>query len=136
MSKEPEVSEYDALCKQIALLRIERDLQQDALQDAWRNFARSLNPIAMVKDSIHNMVTDKELKSDFGTMAMDEGKRLLIGKIMGKNQSLKGYLGAVVVEKIFFSFINRPLMNVIGLLSNLNRKEEDQAVKNKDDAES
>lgn len=114
------LNKYDDLLQEIAALRQESKTQEEALSLAWTNFASSINPVDMVKDTLHKLTHDTEIQSDITKAAMHAGSSLLIGKILGKNRSIQGYFTSVLAEKLYFTVLASPLFKSI---INLKKKE-------------
>lgn len=107
------LNKHETLLLEISNLRQKRKLQEEALKDAWKNFADSMNPVSIVKDSLLKLTHDPEVKTELGSAAMHAGARLIIGKVLGKHSSIKGYVASVIVEKLYFSFIDGPIFRAL-----------------------
>lgn len=107
------VNEHEALLLKISELRLEKEHQEEELKLAWRNFASSMNPVDIVKNSLYKLTHDPEIKTELGSAAMNAGASLLIGKVLGKHRSIKGYIASVIVEKLYFSFVGSPLFRAV-----------------------
>lgn len=107
------LNKHETLLLEISNLRLKRKLQEEELKDAWKNFADSMNPVSIVKDSILKLTHDPEVKTELGSAAMHAGASLIIGKVLGKHRSIKGYVASVIVEKLYFSFIDGPIFKAI-----------------------
>ncbi|MHB1278130.1 MAG: hypothetical protein ACYC1Q_07010 [Bacteroidia bacterium] len=116
------LNNHEALLQEISNLRLKRELQEEELKDAWKTFADSMNPVAIVKDSLHKLTHDPEIKTELGSAAMHAGASLIIGKVLGKHRSIKGYIASVIVEKLYFSFVDSPVFRAI----TKNRKTEEE----------
>lgn len=112
------LNEHEALLFQISKLRLEKKIQEEELKDAWKNFADSMNPVAIVKDSLHKLTHDPEIKTEMGSAAMHAGASLIIGKVLGKHRSIKGYIASVIVERLYFSFIDSPVFRAVKAMRN------------------
>ncbi len=121
------LNNYDDLLQEIAALRLESKIQEEALSVAWTNFASSVNPVDIVKDTLHKLTHDNEIQSDITKVAMHAGSSLLIGKILGKNRSIQGYFTSVIVEKLYFTALASPLFKSI-----FNLKQKEKQPKNDD----
>lgn len=107
------LNNHETLLLEISNLRLKRKLQEEELKDAWKTFADSMNPVAIVKDSLHKLTHDPEIKTELGSAAMHAGASLIIGKVLGKHSSIKGYVASVIVEKLYFSFIDGPIFKAM-----------------------
>jgi len=110
-------NEYDDLLLEIQVLKQESAAKEEALGKAWNNFASSINPVAMVKDTLHSLTHDSKIQADITSVAMHAGSSLLIGKILGRNRSIQGYFTSVIVEKLYFSMMNSELIKSVFKMS-------------------
>src|SRR5688500_11701908 len=102
------LTEHEALLLQISKLRLEKKVQGQELQRAWNTFGNRMSPGAVGKDSLHRLTHEPEIKADLGSAAVHAGDSRIIGKVLGKHRSIKGYIASVVVEKLSFSFLGSP----------------------------
>lgn len=102
----------DDLSLRIAQLRIDKLKQEAELKIKFSEFAETLNPVLILKKSVHEMVVDKEVKDDLLKVGLNLGTNFIIEKVLGR-KSVKGYLSSVIVEKISTSLINRGILSEI-----------------------
>ena len=108
-----EITGYSEMVMRIMHLKQEKFRQEDELKDAFKEFIYNLSPVSMVKQSLHKLAEDREVQFDLTKIGLNLGANFLIDRILGKNSSLKGFLSALLVEKISDSFINNNLSTII-----------------------
>ena len=99
--------------------------QEIELKHSIKEFAYSLSPVAMVKDSLHELAQDKTVKLNLAKVGLNAGANFIIDKVLGKNRSLKGYIASILVENLSKIFINKNapvFINGINKLININSK--------------
>lgn len=121
------LTEHEALHLRISKLRQEKELQEKELVAAWKNFANSMNPVEIIKDSLLKLTHDPEIKTELSSVAMHAGASLIIGKVLGKHRSIKGYVASVIVEKLYFSFVDTPLFEAIKLMRKKGDKQQNDS---------
>jgi hypothetical protein len=89
---------------QLNSLKEEQELE---LKRSAQELYESLQPLNMLKKSLSDFVSDKQVRSDAGTVGMNLGAEFLIGKLLGTNMSLKKYLGSLVLQKASDYLINK-----------------------------
>ncbi len=94
-------------------------LQEDELKHKFKEFLFTLNPISIVKDSIHQLARDKEVQFDLTKVGLNVGANFLIDQVLGRNRSIKGFLSSLLVEKFSNTFINKNASGIISGISKL-----------------
>jgi len=97
MSSE-KIGGYLALELRIISLKAAKYEQEEELKQAFADFIHSLSPAVIVKDSLHELAVDKGIRSDLAKTGINMGANFLIKRIMGKPNTLKGFLGSVLVD--------------------------------------
>ncbi|OFX58327.1 MAG: hypothetical protein A2066_06605 [Bacteroidetes bacterium GWB2_41_8] len=117
-----QITGYTEVTMRIMHLKQEKIRQEDELNDALKELVYNLSPVSMVKQSLHKLAHDREVQFDLTKIGLNLGANFLIDRILGKNSSLKGFLSALLVEKISASFINNNLSVIIsGIRRLINR---------------
>jgi hypothetical protein len=88
-------------------LRILKAEQEATIKLQFRDIKNSLNIGTILKESISHIAEDKDTQKDIVKIAATTGTNFLIEKILGSNNSIKGYLGSLVAEKVSNSFIGK-----------------------------
>lgn len=111
-------SNYEQLLTQIETLRNEKDFQEDKLKNSFSEMLGLLNVMSLFKAA-----TKQEHPLGLAKTGLNMILTLIIDLVLGKHRSIKGYLSAVMVEKITTVLINNNLTNIItGISSLFNRK--------------
>ncbi len=97
-------------------LRVKQEIE---LKDSIKEFANTLSPVAMIKNSLHELVHDKDVKLDLANLSLNAGANFVIDKILGKNRSVKGYLSSLLMENVSKFFINKNVPEIISGISKL-----------------
>ncbi len=112
------ISNYEQLLTQIETLREEKDFQEDKLKNSFSEMLGLLNIMSLFKAA-----TKQEQPLELAKTGLNMILTLIIDLVLGKHRSIKGYLSAVMVEKITTVLINNNLTNIItGISSLFNRK--------------
>lgn len=117
-----EIVNHTELLMRITLLREEKCRQEEEIKDTFNNFVSTLDPVYLVKKSLHNLAEDKDVQYNLSKVVLNFGTSFIIDKILGKNRSIKGFLSAVLVERFSTSVINNNLPKIISVITNLLHK--------------
>jgi hypothetical protein len=117
-----DITTHAELKMQIMQLRAEKFQQEDDLRQRFREFVYTIHPLSMMKKSLHDMAVDREVQFDFAKVGLNMGANFIIEKVLGKNNSIKGFIGSILTEKLSGSFINNNLPKIMsGFNKLLNR---------------
>ena len=89
----------DLLCH-IAKLKDDKICQEIELKIKLNEFVKGLNPVSMVKDSLHELAQNKEVRLDIAKVGLNVGANFLIDSVLGRSKSVKGFLSSMLMEKI------------------------------------
>ena len=117
--KNKEILNHAELSLRIMELKSEVLLQQDNLKYTFKGFLFTLNPISIVKESIHELAKDKEVQFDLTKVGLNLGADFLINQVLGRNRSINGFLCSVLLEKLSNTFINKNASGIISGISKL-----------------
>ncbi|MBL0309933.1 MAG: hypothetical protein IPP77_09725 [Bacteroidetes bacterium] len=115
----PEIFNHADLMIRIAQLREKKVEQEEDLKLTFREFANTLNPVMIVKQSLHELATDTDVKVDVVKVGLNLGTSFLIDMVFGRNRSVKGFISSVILEKISTSLINNNVSKIISGVSSL-----------------
>lgn len=121
-----EIYSYTDLVMRIMHLKQEKFRQEDELKYSFKVFVFSLNPVSFVKQTLHDLAEDSEVKYDLTKVGLNLGANLIIDRILGKNSGIKGFLSALLVEKISTSFISGNLSKIISGISKFTHRHSDK----------
>lgn len=109
---------HTQLQMRIMHLRSEKFSQEIELKHSVKEFVYSISPVSIVKDSLHTLVQDKEVRFDMAKVGLNMGANFLIEKVVGRGKSIKGFLSSILIERISSSFING---NASSIISGINK---------------
>jgi hypothetical protein len=98
---------YATLLSRIDELRIIKAEQEALISQQFNDLKNSLNIGTILKESVNHIATDKNTQKDIVKIAATTGANFLIEKLLGSNNSIKGFLGSIVAEKVSGSFIGK-----------------------------
>lgn len=116
---ENEVTNYPELLSRIEYLKIEKIRQEEELRHLFSEFVNTLNPITIVKESLHKLVEDKQVKVDFVKAGLNIGATFLIDLVFGRQRSVKDFLSSTVASKISTALINTNFSKIISGVTKL-----------------
>ena len=113
------ITNHAELMLRIMQLKSEKLSQETELKHSVKEFIYSISPVSIVKDSLHELAQDEQVKFDMTKVGLNIGANFLIDKIVGRNRSIKGFLGAMLVEKLSSKFINNNASSIISGITRL-----------------
>lgn len=113
------ITNHTQLQLHIMHLKSKKLSQETELKHSVKEFVYSISPIAIMKDSLHSLVQDKEVRMDMAKVGLNIGANFLIDKVVGRNRSINGFLGSLLIEKISTSFINSNSNSIVSGISKL-----------------
>lgn len=109
---------HSQLIQRLAELRMYKDIRENELKVSFTEMASTLNLTTIFKEA-KNINRPMELAKSGINMLVD----LIIDLVLGKHRSVKGYLSAVMLEKISAMLVDNNLINIIyGINSIFKRK--------------
>jgi hypothetical protein len=102
----------EVLSQRISQLHQQKLQQEEDLKLGFNEFTDTLNPIMILKKSLHEMVDDRALKNDLVKAGLHLGAHFLIGRIW-KKQTVRSYLSSVVVENLSDTLIQNGTASAI-----------------------
>lgn len=113
------INNHKDLALHILQLKSKRMKEEIELKDSFSNLVSSLSPSSLVRNTLSDLIHDKDLKLDLATAGINLGSRFLIDSIFGRNKSLKGYLSSIFVDKIATNLITNNSSKIISIFTNL-----------------
>lgn len=80
--------------------------QEAELKINFTEFFESLNPVTIVKDSLHEMASDKEMQFNLVKVGITIGAELVTARLFGKHRSFSALIGETIVKNIVRYLIN------------------------------
>jgi hypothetical protein len=99
MSKQLTISNETDLRMRIMQLEALKDQQEQELRSSIRELYSAIDPVSMIKKTVTKLAEDKEVQQGVAQMGLKLGTDYLIGKIIGKNDSIRKYISSIFVEK-------------------------------------
>ena len=100
-----DINNHTELVMRIMHLKQEKFRQEEGIKYSFKEIPYLLNPATMAKKYIHELATDNKFKFDLARVGLNLATNLVITRILSRNQGFKGYLGALLIEKLSSSFI-------------------------------
>lgn len=98
---------HDTLLNRIDELRALKLEQEARINQQYKDLKNSFSIGAILKESIDHIANDQESQKNLVKMAATTGSNFIIEKILGRNSSIKGYLGSILAEKVSSSLIGK-----------------------------
>ena len=114
------ITNHKDLVERIMHLRASKLRQEEDLKHIFTTVIGTMNPVSIVKNSIHELVENREIQLDLTKVGLDIVTNFVIDKVLGRNRSIKGFLSSVLVEKLSGSFINNE--NVLKLIKGIKNR--------------
>lgn len=105
--------------KHLQELSIRQELE---IKDLILDLAHAVNPVNIMKDSIHGLASVRPPNNDIVSMSTNIGTNYVIEKVLGKNRSIKGFIGSLVAETIATELINRNAPQLLNQVIDLGKK--------------
>lgn len=97
---------HKELLLKIIQVRQQKEIEENLIEVQFLDLKESLNLQTLVKQSIVNLVTDKNVQTNLAKAAVTFGSDFIIEKVLGSNKSIKGFLGSMIIEKFSGNFLN------------------------------
>ena len=114
-----EISSHAELVLRIMDLKVEKFSREEDLKYTFKEFVSTLNPISMVKESLHQLATDRDVKFDLAKVGLNLGVDFIIDKVLGRNRTVKGFLSSVLIEKFSALLLNNNISKIVSEISKL-----------------
>jgi hypothetical protein len=113
LSKTPKLVNYGDLKLRIEKVKEVKEIQEIELKESIHKLAHALSPVRVAKSALNEFVNDKEVQFDLVKGGLNMGADFIIEKLFHKQNSIKGYLSSVIVEKFSASFIQKNAPQII-----------------------
>ena len=100
------------LMTRIAELKAIKAGQETKISEQFKDIKDSLTIGTIVKESVAHIAADKDTRKDLLKIGTTLGTNFLIEKIMGSNNSVKGYLGSLLAEKVSNTFLGKLISKI------------------------
>ncbi len=113
------ITNHSQLSARIMFLKAEQLRHEEEIKYEIKELASTYSPFSILKSSIHDLLFDKDVQFDLANVGLKMGANYIIDKVLGKNHSLRGFLSALMVEKISAAFIQKNMTKIISTVGNL-----------------
>lgn len=103
------IVDYKSLQESIRQLKAQKLSQEAMLRTEIIAAVSSLSPVKIVKDSLQNLISDKEVRVNIAKIGLNLGANLLTMRLLGRYRSIPVFLGIKVVEKIAGLFLRNKI---------------------------
>lgn len=100
------------LMNRIAELRALKLQQEAVISEQFKDLKNSLNIGTIIKESVEHIASDKGTQKNLVKIAATTGSNFLIEKILGSNNSIKGFLGSMLAEKVSNTFLGKLISKI------------------------
>jgi hypothetical protein len=124
------ISNHIELKQRIMQLNFDKYEQEERIKYNLKEIYYSVSLASIAKNTLHELLKDKQVQRDVTKIGLNLGTDYLIGKVLGRNKSVKAYLSSLVLEKISSSFIKNNVSGIISGISKLISKKKGTIVPN------
>ena len=121
-----EITTHAQLALQIMHLKAEKFKQENELKHAFKELLYTINPVSIVKGTLHELAGNNDMRSDLAKVSLNMGANFIIDMIFGRYRSIKGFVGSVLVEKYASKYINNNGLKIVSGISKLIRRKSKQ----------
>ena len=82
-------------------------------------FVDGLNPVSIIKNSLHKLTHHDEIKKDVRCLGLNFGLDFLINKIFGRSKTLKDFVGTLFLKGVSGTILNTYSENIINYIKNI-----------------
>ena len=99
-----------------------KEEQEDVLKADLIEIYKSLQPAELVKSAIDNIREDVEVGEKASGLVGSLGLNYLVGRLMGKNNSPKGYIKSLIVQQIVTYLYRKNEKSINQFIGGMTRK--------------
>ncbi len=104
-----EITDYASLKGSIRQLKVRKLDQEAMLKAEIMALVNSVSPAEIMKDSLHNLASDKGVQTDLMKIGLNLAADFLTVRLFGRYRSIPVFLGVKVVEKIAGLFLKNKI---------------------------
>ena len=123
------ISNYEELTGKIAELDGLKNLQETELQNNLKEVYQSFQLKNLIKNTVKDLASDKQFRQDGLKAATGMATDLVVGRLFNKNNSIRGFITTLLVEKLALPLIKNNKDKVLTFITDLISKH-----KNKDES--
>jgi hypothetical protein len=99
------IVDYNSLQESIRQLKAQKLSQEAMIKAEITTAVNSLSPAKIVKDSLQNLISDKEVRVNIAKIGLNLGANLLTMRLFGRYRSIPVFLGIKVIQKVAGLFL-------------------------------
>ncbi|MBA3900654.1 MAG: hypothetical protein H0X62_10675 [Bacteroidetes bacterium] len=122
------ISNHKELVLHILQQKAEKFSHEVELRNAFKVFLHNIDPVTIIKGSIKELAEDKEVQFDIAKVGLNMSTTFIIDQVLGKNRSIKGFIGSVLAEKLSTSLINYNFPTIFSGIAKLISKSPEQEI--------
>lgn len=126
-TKNTQIVSYNDLIARIDELKSEKSRQEEVLKEDLQRLAESLNPVARLKNAIHNLATDSDLYVDLARGALNMALRFVMKKLWGNRREEANGMGPAIAESLISWIVNGNLAQAVAFVRNRFHHPEEEA---------
>jgi hypothetical protein len=117
---EPEpIRSYAELQLRILQLKLKKQLQEEALRIKIAELVDSFSPAALIKDSLHKLVVDRDVQFDVAKAGLNFGADFIFNQLLGRKAGIPVYLLAKLAQTATGALVKKYSLNILSGLRNL-----------------
>jgi hypothetical protein len=98
-NKDYAINNHTDLKLRIMHLNALKEEQEEKLKYDFKKLYYSLQPATLIKNTLSNTVSDPDVQFNLAKTGVGIGLDLLIGKLLGKNKSIRGFISSFIFQK-------------------------------------
>lgn len=118
MMKKINPSKHAEVMLQIMHLKAEKFEQETKLKTQFYELLEEYKPISVLKRSLNEITADQNVQTDLMKAGMGLTTKFIISRVFKKQETIKSFLSAVILEKISTVMINK---NATGILESVSK---------------
>ena len=122
------ITTYEELTLRIAQLNQLKDTQEVELKNNLKSVYENFQLKNILKNTVKDLAADKQFRQDGIAAATGLATDMVVGRLFNKNNSIKGFITTLLVEKLALPLIKNNKDKILSFITNLVSKE-----KNKDE---
>jgi hypothetical protein len=119
------ITTHAELIMRINHLKAEQFNRQEQIERHAKELIYSLDPVSIFKRGVYELAHEPEIQQDATKIGLNLVSEFLIGKVLGRNSSIRGYLSSMLATKLAGSLIDKNANKIVSGISNLLHKQAD-----------
>ena len=117
------ITTYEEVTQRIAQLNTLKDTQEIELKNNLKEVYANFQLKNIIKNTVKDLAHDKEFRQDGVSAATGLAADMVLGRLFNKNNSIRGYITTLLIEKLALPFIKNNKEKIFSFISNLVSKE-------------